>query len=42
MVLNLDPNFKPCAGEEIQFQSFIFAGGEPHIKINPDFDLLQK
>jgi ribose-phosphate pyrophosphokinase len=38
MILNLDPNFKPLDGQEIQFQSFIFAGGEPHIKINPDFD----
>ncbi len=38
MLLNLDPNFKPIVGEEIQFQAFTFAGGEPHIKINPDFD----
>lgn len=38
MVLNLDPNFKPLDGEEIQFESFVFAGGEPHIKINPNFD----
>jgi ribose-phosphate pyrophosphokinase len=38
LVLNLDKNFKPLEGEEIQFESFIFAGGEPHIKINPDFD----
>lgn len=40
MILNLDHNFKPISGEkEIQFQSFIFSGGEPHIKINPDFDV---
>jgi ribose-phosphate pyrophosphokinase len=38
MVLNLDRNFKPVAGNEIEFESFIFSGGEPHIKINPDFD----
>jgi ribose-phosphate pyrophosphokinase len=38
MILNLDPNFKPLDGQEIQFQSFVFAGGEPHVKINPDFD----
>jgi ribose-phosphate pyrophosphokinase len=38
MILNLDNNFKPIAGEEIKFESFQFAGGEPHIKINPNFD----
>lgn len=38
MILNLDKNFKPIAGEEIEFQSFTFSGGEPHIKINPNFD----
>lgn len=37
-VLNLDPNFKPISGDEISFQSFTFSGGEPHIKIDPDFD----
>lgn len=35
VVINLDQNFKPIAGEEIQFESFTFSGGEPHIKINP-------
>ena len=40
MILNLDQNFKPFSDkEEIEFQSFIFSGGEPHIKINPDFDV---
>ncbi|WP_316771427.1 ribose-phosphate diphosphokinase [Pedobacter frigiditerrae] len=39
MILNLDPNFKPLKGEEIQFKSFTFSGGEPHIKISTDFDL---
>lgn len=38
MILHLDQNFKPLAGEEIQFESFMFSGGEPHIKINPDFN----
>lgn len=38
MILNLDPKFKPFEGKEIVFQAFIFAGGEPHIKIQPDFD----
>ncbi len=38
MILNLDQNFKPLDGKEIEFQSFIFAGGEPHIKIKPDFE----
>jgi len=36
MILNLDTTFKPLPGKEIEFQSFIFSGGEPHIKINPD------
>ncbi len=43
MILNLDPNFKPFATEqEIIFQSFTFSGGEPHIKIDPDFDVSKK
>ena len=43
MILNLDPNFRPFPGQkEIDFKSFIFSGGEPHIKINPDFDVNQK
>ncbi|WP_343631450.1 ribose-phosphate diphosphokinase [Fluviicola sp.] len=41
MILNLDKNFKPLEGKEIEFQVFTFAGGEPHIKINPDFDTTQ-
>ncbi|WP_264531620.1 ribose-phosphate diphosphokinase [Flavobacterium sp. N502540] len=43
MILNLDPKFTPIPNkEEIKFQSFTFSGGEPHIKINPDFDNTQK
>jgi ribose-phosphate pyrophosphokinase len=38
MILNLDKNFKPLNGKEIDFQSFTFSGGEPHIKIKTDFD----
>jgi ribose-phosphate pyrophosphokinase len=39
MVFNLDENFNPHqATQVIQFESFLFSGGEPHIKINPDFD----
>ena len=41
MILNLDTNFKPITGEEIKFESFTFAGGEPHIKINPEFDITE-
>jgi ribose-phosphate pyrophosphokinase len=36
MILNLDKNFKPYEGTEIEFEKFIFSGGEPHIKINPN------
>ncbi|WP_113637542.1 ribose-phosphate diphosphokinase [Nubsella zeaxanthinifaciens] len=33
MILNLNANFKPLDGQEISFEAFTFAGGEPHIKI---------
>lgn len=34
MVLNLDINFRPFRDKEaIEFESFTFSGGEPHIKI---------
>jgi ribose-phosphate pyrophosphokinase len=33
--LHLDPSFKPVAGPEIDFESFVFYGGEPHIKLKP-------
>ncbi|WP_296143674.1 ribose-phosphate diphosphokinase [uncultured Flavobacterium sp.] len=40
MILNLDQNFRPFSDKkEIEFQSFLFSGGEPHIKIKPDFDV---
>lgn len=43
MILNLDPNFKPFAAQqEVIFQNFTFSGGEPHIKIDPNFDITQK
>ena len=42
MILNLDKNFSPFAGKEIEFENFIFSGGEPHIKINPNFDTMEK
>lgn len=41
MVLHLDKNFKPVSAKEIEYESFTFSGGEPHIKINPDFDKLE-
>ncbi|MGN7787650.1 ribose-phosphate diphosphokinase [Niabella sp. 22666] len=36
MTLNLDPQFRPWPDEDIHFESFVFAGGEPHIKIYAD------
>jgi ribose-phosphate pyrophosphokinase len=40
MILNLDKNFSPLGNEKaIHFQSFTFSGGEPHIKIQSDFDV---
>lgn len=41
LVLNLDPAFVPINGTEIAFKSFTFYGGEPHIKIEPGFDVNQ-
>lgn len=38
MILNLDQKFKPISGAEISFESFIFNGGEPHIRIS-NFDI---
>ena len=37
MVLNLDSQFKPFGKKEISFESFVFNGGEPHIRIE-EFD----
>jgi len=38
-MINLDKNFSPLGTENaVQFQSFVFAGGEPHIKISGSFD----
>jgi len=38
-MINLDKNFSPFGTENaVQFQSFVFAGGEPHIKIGSNFD----
>jgi ribose-phosphate pyrophosphokinase len=39
LILNLDKNFTPISGEEIQFENFTFAGGEPHIKIKSIVDV---
>jgi len=41
ILLNLDPNFSPLSGTAINFKSFTFYGGEPHIKIEPGFDVSQ-
>lgn len=42
MILNLDKTFRPVQGKEIEFQSFTFSGGEPHIKIDPAFDFAEE
>ncbi|GAB1856229.1 ribose-phosphate diphosphokinase [Flavobacteriaceae bacterium MHTCC 0001] len=39
MILNLDPNFSPFyKSDNIDFESFTFSGGEPHIKILTSID----
>lgn len=40
--LNLDKNFNPFPESNcLNFEAFTFSGGEPHIKIKPDFDITQ-
>lgn len=36
MILNLTPNFEPVGPNSIEFESFLFKGGEPHIKIKTE------
>lgn len=37
--LCLDADFQPFSdGERVRFEAFTFAGGEPHLKIQPDLD----
>lgn len=40
-ILNLDSRFTPIQGNNINYEKFVFSGGEPHIKIQPDFDIHQ-
>ena len=43
MILNLDPSFQPLGKENtIQFESFTFSGGEPHIKILSDLNAIEE
>ena len=39
-MLNLNPSFTPLGENNlIEYKSFLFAGGEPHIKISSNFDV---
>lgn len=39
-MLNLNPSFTPLGENNlIEYKSFLFAGGEPHIKISTNFDV---
>ena len=43
MYLNLDSQFAPFGKENsIEFQSFTFSGGEPHIKITSDLSNIKE
>lgn len=33
MILNLSSNFAPILGKEIKYETFVFSGGEPHIRL---------
>lgn len=39
VALNLSPNFQPVAATSLAFDSFIFNGGEPHIKLHLPTDI---
>src|SRR6218665_1326360 len=40
--INLDKNFNPFPElQSVAFEAFTFSGGEPHIKLKPDFDTTQ-
>ena len=40
MILNLDPQFNPFPNQKsIEYKSFLFSGGEPHIKIEDNFNI---
>lgn len=34
MILNLTPGFEPFGPNQVKYESFVFSGGEPHIKIH--------
>lgn len=36
MILNLDSTFSPLGTNTVKYSSFIFSGGEPHVKIESD------
>lgn len=39
MFLHLDSSFNPSpGGQEVEFETFVFSGGEPHIKIKSDIN----
>lgn len=40
--LNADKQFSPFEGNEISFEYFTFSGGEPHVKINTNFNITEK
>lgn len=43
MILNLDKNFKPFGeNNALVYESFVFPGGEPHIRIVSDLSLIDK
>jgi len=42
MILNLDSNFSPLGTNTVKYASFIFSGGEPHVKIESDLMLVRE
>ncbi len=38
MILNLDTTFSPLGSNQLLFESFIFSGGEPHIKLKTNLE----
>ncbi len=38
MIFNLDTSFKPLGEGQVLFESFVFSGGEPHIKLKSNLE----
>lgn len=42
MILNLDQTFTPLGNNQIEFEVFVFSGGEPHVKLKTSVEEAEK